>query len=364
MMPEISSFLSALPHAANHMASGVSDMLDGLSGGDHDFAGIGGGGEGVAAGGGGGGGTNMLAAVGSTLLSLAGNKEHRVEVESKAMSLAAHATLDFAEMWTQATVAIRVAEVVGRLMVVGQNFLPGHTFMPDEMVFQLGFLVVSMQSLHKVVQPKIKAAQQAATGNYRMTPGDRKAYQTLFKPAGLDWNQYREISLDSMEWVHLESGQTMQTGTTNAEEKKDAGNEDESVMYWLHKGEVCVDKQAGDEECSLEQLVGGNNSGTNLIGEDQLAEVLGLSSSNLDLHAAGPNGARPAHHITAGQAGAKLLKINTQKLEQVIRHDNGLASSVHKLLFRCMQDKLNDAKQQQRRGPFGEAPLVAATAVN
>ena len=44
--------------------------------------------------------------------------------------------------------------------------------------------------------------------------------------------------------------------------------------------------------------------------------------------------------VVAGPQGATLLRMNTTKLERLLRHDPDLSSSVSRLAFKGMQDKL------------------------
>lgn len=217
---------------------------------------------------------------------------------AEGMNIMSHFFLDFPGAMARATVAAKAAEVAGRLFVLGQGMLPGHEMMHDELAFQVAFLAVSCNALYQTVMPKIKASQASKF----MTPADRKAFRDLFKPAGLSWAQFRETSLDSMEWVELNPGQVL----------------DNDNAYWLYQGDVEVDGEAAVN--------------TGLLGEDHIAKTLGLLNGD-------SASSKPKQQVV-GANGATVLKMKTQELERLMKHDQGLKSSVTRLLFNNMQAKI------------------------
>ncbi|CAB9506290.1 expressed unknown protein [Seminavis robusta] len=233
-----------------------------------------------------------------------------VDVEAEGMNLAAHALLDFSSHWAQATIALRMADVIGRLFVLGQSLLPGHGMSPDELAIQLGFLAVSCNSLHKLVQPKLKAAQ----ASQYLTPQDRLAFRKVFKPAGLNWSEYRELSLESMEWVTMEPGQTV---------KDDA-------VYWLYEGTIEIESASTATRVLTGDKTVSGFSG--LFGENRIAKILGITDC-------GKSGTKTT---VIGEQGATFLRMSTNKLGKLMKHDDALATSMNRLVFQSMKNRITE----------------------
>jgi len=205
--------------------------------------------------------------------------------------------------------AAKAAEIAGRLFLMGQH-MPDQGVAPLEVAFQVAFLAVSCNTVYqRLIMPKIKAAQvsKALTpedqASESLTSGDHKAFHSLFEPAGMDWKQYSEVNLQSMEWVTLEAGQSIKTDDA----------------YWLCQGNMEMEGE-GTVPCGL-------------IGEDHIAKTLGMF-----------NGEEVSSKIAvAGSEGAKVLKINTDKLGQMIKKDKSLRAPMGSILFTHLQNKLERA---------------------
>lgn len=270
---------------------------------------------------------HVLDGIGSAML-LAGSDTTTkgTAIEAGGMNWMAHALLDFSGHWTQGAVTLRSAEVIGRLMVLGQTLLPGHHMMLDELILQLGFFAVSCNSLYKVAEPKIKASR---TSKFLTAP-DRKAFRSLFKPTGLTWSQYREMSVDVMEWVTLKPGEVILSN-----EKVD-----DDAMYWLYQGDVNF--ASGD---IVGHISGGEKFGASLLlGDDRLAQVLDLSPSLDD-----EDSAASKTTAVSGAGGATLLKISASQLEKTLKHDQSLVLSANRLLMKSLQGKNNLSRDREGR---------------
>lgn len=241
---------------------------------------------------------DLVGGIGNELLP---DSQSKKAATDEGMNLMSHALLDLPAVVAKATVAAKAAEVAGRLFILGQDMLPGHGVAPDELAFQIGFLAVSCNALYQTVMPKVKAAQACKF----MTPGDRKAFRSLFQPAGMTWEQYRELSLTSMEWVELKPGQVM----------------DADQAYWLYQGDIL-----GEE--------GPVSSSAGLMGEDHIARTLGIF-----------NGEEIQKEAVAGPEGAKVLRLKSDKLEQKMKHDRGLNMVLNRVLYNNMQNKIELAMQ-------------------
>ena len=272
--------------------------------------------------------------------------------EAELLNGLAHMALDFSALWGAATLALRLAAVVGRMCVVASDFAPDKEILPDELAFQLGLLFIAFNALINCALPKIRASLAPPL----MTSQDRQAFRALFRPAGLSWAQYRELNLCAMDWVTVEPGAVV---TSDEQGGIDYHGGDGDSVYWLYRGEVEV--HSGDK---LLHNVSRGLTEDNKTKEDQQAAGLGLfgemrlaklldgqdrrkpttdTISDKDNKKKGNRRDSPQRKCTvvAGDSGATLLRMNTAKLEKLIQYDQDLTKSINRLVFKGMQDKLN-----------------------
>lgn len=257
-----------------------------------------------------------------------------------------HGLLDFASLFGGATLLVRTAAVVGRLFVLGADV--GHastdagSVLPDELVIQVGLLGFALYQVTRTAGPKI----QAWLAPPLLTGADRYAYRTLFRPAGVTWYQYKQLSVNSMDWITVEPGHVIVDESEGASTgDSDSGNSsDNDAVYWLHQGDVqMVNTSNGDLMHKISSNQPKEVAGLGLLGEMKLARLVDHSSSTSPKRKknASKNINNHAIKAVAGPSGATLLRMNTTKLGRLLRHDQELSSSVSRLAFKGMQDKLD-----------------------
>lgn len=229
-----------------------------------------------------------------------------------------HALLDFTTLWGGAATRVRLAAVIGRLFVLGQDL--HHDVLPDELAFQLGLLAVACHGLASTIIPKWKA--HFLTPAF-MTFQDRQAFRSLFRPAGVSWINFKELHSGAMDWVTVEPGHVI----LNENE-----TDGEDAVYWLYQGDV----QVWSQDTFSHNISGRPEvAGLGLFGENRLAKLLDSRSSKKITKKS------VTLKTVAGENGATLLRMNTTKLEKLLRHDQDLTHAVHRLAFMGMQDKLD-----------------------
>jgi hypothetical protein len=258
-------------------------------------------------------------------------------VKAELMNGAIHATLDFTALWGAATLAIRSAAVIGRVLVVASDVSNGREVLPDELAFQFGLLVIACNALANSALPKIKASLAPPL----LTSQDRHAFRALFRPAGITWNQFKELNLCAMDWVTLEKGQIITSDEIEGLDGNDA-------VFWLYQGDVEIhsnDKLLHDISRLGKSQKDSHAAGLGLLGEMRLAKLLdGQNSSKKTKNkTTGEKKDESSRRMTAivGESGATLLRMNTTKIEKLLKHDQELTNSVNRLVFKGMQDKLN-----------------------
>jgi len=297
-------------------------------------------------------------------------------VQAEAVNALNHALLDFASLFGGATLLVRLAAVIGRICVVGVDV--GHasadssSILPDELAFQFGLLAFALYQVISTALPKIQASMAPPL----MTSKDRQAFRGLFRPAGISWHQYKQLAVNSMDWITVAPGETLMVSTTTA--SGDCNNElHQDAVYWLQQGDVQVFNALDGNDTFL-QIISSRDTkevaGLGLLGESKLARVLdgGRSSSKSNSKRSYRNTksqqeqqAADATTIkaVAGPSGATLLRMNTNKLERLLRHDPELSSLVSRLAFKGMQDKLDTFWKTSTSYPSNPAAAAAVVTI-
>lgn len=243
-------------------------------------------------------------------------------MEAKLFTGMAHVTLDLAAFVSRGTAWLRLGAVMGRLFVLGADYLPDHSVNTDEFLFQVFMMSISLIGLVHSVLPALLAVTSQTSKETLIKDG--RAFQLLFRNVGLTWFQYKSlVASQALEWVTVAPGQVI----TSEED-----NHNDDGVYWLYQGQVQVESQGKLLHNVTRHLAPRlSDASLGLFGETRLVE---------DPHSFPPT------TLTAGETGAVLLRIRSDKLKSLMAHDVHIAESVRKLLFRSMQDKLKAALLQ------------------
>jgi hypothetical protein len=269
-------------------------------------------------------------------------------IEAEVLNDMAHLTLDLASFFGPARLAIRAAAVLGRMAVMGADYLPDHSMLPEELVFQFFMLGLAWMALVKSAMPVVLSVMAS-----NITLRDGKAFSLLFGPAGMTWPQYKALSVTALDWVKVEPGETVTSDELSSPDDVD------EYIYWLYAGETVVESQ-GKVLHNVKRAVGGTttslkeDAGRGLLGEMRLLRHMQAKdrggpfskrkakNHNKDKEHEDTTSTKsyPRTTVKAGDAGATLLRIHTSNLVMLMDHDVDLAHSVRSLLFRGMHDKL------------------------
>jgi hypothetical protein len=265
-------------------------------------------------------------------------------IEAEVLGDVAHLALDFATLFGRNSLAIEVAAVLGRIAAMAADYLPDHSMLPEELVFQVFMLGIAWMA---VVKSTTRAVLSAVACD--ITLRDGKAFSLLFGPAGITWSQFKALSLTALDWVTVEPGKII----TSDEDTNEHGH----YVYWLYMGQTVIQSQG--KVLDNVTRVGGppsltqQDAGRGFIGEMRLFRSMQAKKT-------GRNGKRktkknkdsdsnnneettksyPCMTVKAGDAGATLLRIHTSNLIMSMDRDVELANAVRSLVFQCMHDKL------------------------
>jgi len=243
-------------------------------------------------------------------------------VESELLTDAAHVALDMTSLLGSSMVVLKIAVVVGRLFSIGADWLPDHTILPEELVFQTGMLAAGCVSLASSILPMAKAAAHTSSTPLR----DGKMFKLLWKPLGLSWLQSKMLwSQGIVQWREVAAGTVL----------------DSSKMYGLWSGHVDVVSSSEPNRVihSLERTAGGQASNHLLwANEHLLAHTLKTTTRTTQ---------EPSHLRAA--TTSRVLEFDTTKLAEALKVDPSMDTPFRHLLLQSMQDKLHLALEAQQR---------------
>ena len=289
-------------------------------------------------------------------------------LESEVLTDASHVALDIISFAGPARASVRLSVVVGRICALLADWVPDHYMHPEEIAFQLTMLAVSFYLLAQTCAPMMPALLASTT--YR----DRRAFQTLFRPFGLTWMQFKMVSALASEWVEVPAHGLIEHS---------AGEH----VHWVHRGEaeLIVGSGSGSgsaPSAALRHVVGGlekkeGKNGLGMLGDLAFAQKLqdrtkkdkkkekkkekkkdkkkedgrkgtaaaaaaaAAKPSAAPAPASSPAVAPPAgSKIRAGPKGATLLRLDASRLLKLMDDDAQLSEGIRSIIFAGMQDRL------------------------
>lgn len=250
---------------------------------------------------------------------------------------------------------LRLAAVVGRLCSVAADYVPDHTIVPEELVFQMCMLSAAWMGLFKAaLLPAF-----SATATKPVTVKDGRAYTALFAPAGTTWADYKALSVCTLDWITVEAGRTITTDVRmSSSSSKDENNDDDEYIYWLYSGTVQVESEHGEILYSVSRQAGAaskQDAGLGLLGERRLLRRLERKSSSKQQPSSKSTSKSSARTTVRATHPSTLLRIHTPSLQLLAESDARLADSIRTLVFQGLEAKLHHAQLTSRRAFNGTA---------
>lgn len=258
--------------------------------------------------------------------------------EAAALSDMAHFALDIITFMTPETsIVARSFAVLGHLLCIGSYYILDHDVMTQDVVLHGGMLGISIQLLLKTTLPILTAAARPVLAR------DKRAYCGLFRHAGVSWTQFRTASAAAFDWVDYAPGTVIYIHAPLDENFTCPECIEEGCFYWLYNGDVVVDLNGVEVE-RVNRRHGISPGGLNdvgLLGNVEYTDVLKYTK-----RAEKKIPERPKERddyqetIRAGENGALLLQINTEKLLALMDNDEYLSESIQLIVLKDIQHKL------------------------
>lgn len=275
-------------------------------------------------------------------------------IEAEVLSDLAHVALDLSIFMTPVTVLLRAFSVIGRVLDMGADYIPDHVIRTDDLVFNGAMLAVYFSLLGKSVVPVIRGIF------VELSDVDEEIYEQLFQPVGVSKIQFKSIRAASIDYIDVEPNSNIfcepqSPDCETCDEDNLNGFSSSDYMYWLYMGVVetsfeglpisYVERNNGrsiDDPGAMGLL--GDIRFLNRLDEEKLAMKTNdfrlLNDEPTENLLSVPKFNYPLPTYKSGPKGAKLLRINSNKVLELMKHDDELAASVRGLLLKSLQRKV------------------------
>lgn len=258
-------------------------------------------------------------------------------LEAEILSDLAHLCLDFATLFSPDTIVLRLFVICGRVFNILADYIPDRQMTTDEIVIQSFMLSLSCRNFFLMFQELLRSSGQPASFQ------DRRIYQTIFRPAGFTWSQYKLLVSDgALEWVQgspdstlCESRQNLLLTYRGTVLKLQPGRMYE--VYGRRNGR-CSHDYVGDLSLVKDLLDISCGSNRRSPKGKQIHQALPHDVASI----ANTNCGHQSEFqiLQIGKLGATILRINTYKLLESAKADASIAECTKNLIFNGIHAKL------------------------
>jgi len=228
------------------------------------------------------------------------------------------------------TIILRLGAVIGRVLELVSDYLPEQSIRNDELLVNVPLFSAALFLLSRSALPRIRA--QFVDLNEQ----DKWAYYLCFKPVGLTLLQWKGMKATGcFEWIECEAGAVLidEKEWTSESLISDNNNDDSDekttptswkYLYWQSDGEV--ERSFRGKKLGFIERRNGKH-----IDDPDAQGILGvtrflyfLEEENRRQYGESVNSDyqfHPIDTITVGPKGAKLLRIDSFKLFDLMDHD-------------------------------------------
>eukprot|EP00571_Detonula_confervacea_P008953 CAMPEP_0172328360 /NCGR_PEP_ID=MMETSP1058-20130122/60312_1 /TAXON_ID=83371 /ORGANISM="Detonula confervacea, Strain CCMP 353" /LENGTH=346 /DNA_ID=CAMNT_0013045473 /DNA_START=237 /DNA_END=1277 /DNA_ORIENTATION=- len=295
------------------------------------------------------------------IIRLAANPEE----EAAVLTDLAEVSSDFVVLFAPETIILRLTAVIGKILELTSDYLPDQSLRSDQLAFNIPVMAASVFLLSRSAGPIFKAQF------VELDSLDLDAYELCFQPVGVTLLQFKCMKATGcFEWITSEAGTILideeeyEYDVRSLDDDVDNDNtccpSDWKYLYWQYDGDV-IRSFKGHVFGFIERTNGkhiDNPEAQGLLGDTRFLwsleeksrekqkktnKVRNNDNSNYQL-------LHPIATIKIGSAGARLLRIDSHKLLDLMDHDERLESSFRLLLLKSLKLKIGNlllAQQQQ-----------------
>lgn len=262
-------------------------------------------------------------------------------ITSEIFSTAAHVSLDLSTLVVPITpIFLQLLSVMGRLFCIASDYIPDHTMLPEEFVYQISMLGISTTALVRSLQDTFNASTR------KLTMRDRKCFASLFRPAGVTLMQFKMLmATETLEWKDMTQGSLItceESSSPFESNKKHEVHSENNYIYWLYNGEL-----EGQSKSNVIQTIKPKRK--HLIGDLSFTfkaplEKKKLSASSVESstkkHKKGYD-KYPTATVRVKSDIATVLRFDITKLKHLMAGDKLLDRAIQDLLLDSMQERLS-----------------------
>ena len=239
------------------------------------------------------------------------------------------------------TIFLRLTVVIEKILELLSDYIPDHVIRGDELLFNIPFMVSSLFLLFRSAEPILKAQ------GVELDELDLTAFDLCFQPVGMTLLQFKSMKATGcFEWIDYEPGKVLID-----ENEYCCTTSGWKYLYWQYSGDI-ISSFRGKVYSSIERENGMhiNYPGAQgLLGDTRFLYLLEEESREKQTQK-GRSGMMDDDAIRSdtiatvaiGNTGAKLLRIDSHKLFDLMEHDERLESSIRLLLLKSLKLKIGN----------------------
>ncbi|KAL7477325.1 hypothetical protein ACHAW6_003137 [Cyclotella cf. meneghiniana] len=252
------------------------------------------------------------------------------------------------------TIVLRLSVVIRNILGLTSDYLPDQSIRPDELIFNIPIVGASLFLLTKSAAPIVKAQF------VEVDQLDLAAYKLCFAPVGVTLLQFKSMKATGcFDWIECSPGTVLIDENENYKRsnrghilrRSSETENDWKYLYWQFDGIVIqsyrgnvfgiVERHGGMhiDYPGAQGLLGDTRFISNLEAEQGAQQWDGANNLDNTFSDIDPL-QHPIATITIGPKGAKMLRIDSYKLFDLMDHDERLESSIRQLLLKSLKLKI------------------------
>ena len=256
------------------------------------------------------------------------------------------------------TIILRLGQVIGKILEIISAYLPGGTLRGDKVALLVPPLSAAVFLFFRSAWPIVKAQF------VELDELDLAVYQLCFAPVGVKVVQFKAMKATGVfQWHDYEPGLVLidekqhDAAALVVEEEDDDVNKitsapvDWKYLYWHYSGNVI--RSFWEKEINTIERTNGihidNPHAQGLMGDTRFLynlEEEGRRQNDSSRYYSMDEQFHPIATITIGSLGARMLRIDCEKLFDLMENDEQLESSIRLLLLKSLKLKVANLLQE------------------
>jgi len=259
------------------------------------------------------------------------------DTEAAILSDLSDATEDLLMVFAPETIILRFGGLIGKILELAADYLPNKSVRGDELLFSFPVIAATGFLLSRSALPLIQGQFVA------LDERDLTVHKFCFAPVGITMLQFKAMKATGcFKWIYCESGEVLidernYDGSLSCDAYDESYRTEGKYLYWQLDG--TVERSFRGKQISLIKRKNGrhinNPRAQGLLGDTRylyhVEEETTMSGGSTPFH--------PIATITV-VSGSRMLRIDSEKLQDLMDHDDRLESSIRLLLLKSLKLKI------------------------